>query len=152
MKVLFTNPTHQEMLPCPYFLDTDCRFSDEKCKYSHGETVPFSTLQDYVEPKFEALTIGSRVLAKRPDNLWYRAVVKRMDEGKCTVNFESNKKDTELQFHDVLPLEDNGETSESDESEAESIVASEDVINMSLMNTPSKQALGDWEKYTKVEL
>lgn len=139
------------MLPCPYFLDMDCKFSDEKCKYSHGETVPFTSLQEYVEPKFEALTIGSRVLAKKSDNLWYRAVVKRMDdEGKCTVNFESNKKDTELQLEDVLPLEDGNDSSDSESSEDESIVAREDVINMSLMNTPSQQALGDWEKHTKV--
>lgn len=128
----------------------DCKFSDEKCKYSHGETVSFSSLQDYIEPKFEALSIGSRVLAKQPDNLWYRAIVKRIDEEKLTVNFESNKKDTELQLHDVLPLEDGSVNSDSEQSEDDSIVASEDVINMSLMNTPSEQALGDWEKYTKV--
>lgn len=139
------------MLPCPYFLDMDCKFSDEKCKYSHGETVSFSALEDYIEPKFESLTIGSRVLAKKTDNLWYRAIVKRMDDEKCTVNFELNKKDAELQLHDVLPLEDGGDNSDSDGSDDEdNIVASEDVINMSLMNTPSEQALGDWEKHTKV--
>lgn len=150
VKVFFTNPTHQEMLPCPYFLDMDCKFSDEKCKFSHGETVSFSSLQEYIEPKFEALTIGSRVLAKRSDNLWYRAVIKRMDEGKCTVNFESNKKDSELEMQDVLPLDD-GDNSSTDESEDESAVVSEDVINMSLLNAPGEQALGDWEKYTKVK-
>lgn len=142
------------MLPCPYFLDMECKFSDEKCKYSHGETVSFLSLQEYIEPRFEALSIGSKVLAKRSDNLWYRARVKRMDEGKCTVNFESNKKDSELQLHDVLPLEDtlnSSSESEDDDADSDNIVASEDVINMSLMNTPSEQALGDWEKYTKVK-
>lgn len=152
MKVLFTNPTHQEMLPCPYFLDMECKFSDEKCKYSHGETVLFSSLQEYIEPKFEALTIGSRVLAKRPDNLWHRAIVKRMNEDKCAVSFEQNKKHTELQLHDVLPLEDDGTCSSSEDSgsEEEGILASEDVINMSLLNAAGDQALGGWEKHTKV--
>lgn len=139
------------MLPCPYFLDLDCKFSDEKCKYSHGETVSFSSLQEYIEPKFEALTIGSKVLAKNSDNLWYRAVVKRMDDAKCTVNFESNRKDTEVQLHDVLPLENDGSSSSDESEEDENTIASEDVINMSLMNTPSEKALGDWEKYTKVK-
>lgn len=137
------------MLPCPYYLDMDCKFSDEKCKYSHGETVSLSSLQEYIEPKFDSLTIGSMVLAKKSDNLWYRAVIKKMDAEKCTVNYESNKKDSELQLCDVLPLED-GNNSDSDQmSEDESVVISEDVINMSLMNVPSEQALGDWEKYTK---
>lgn len=30
--VLFTNPTHQEMVPCSYFLDGDCRFDATKCR------------------------------------------------------------------------------------------------------------------------
>lgn len=137
------------MLPCPYFLDTECKFSDEKCNYSHGEVVPFSSLQEYIEPKFEALTVGSRVLAKQPDNLWYRATVARVEAEKCIVNFETNKKETELKLHDVLPLED-GESSSSEDSEDEVVAPSEDVINMSLMNVPCEQALGDWEKYTKV--
>lgn len=74
MKVLFLNPTHKEMLPCPYYFDLerDCNFSDDQCHYSHGELVSFSSLQDYVEPKFELLTVGSIVLAKQDDNLWYR--------------------------------------------------------------------------------
>lgn len=30
VRVLFTHPTHAEMLPCPFFLDGECRFDDEQ--------------------------------------------------------------------------------------------------------------------------
>lgn len=62
------------MLPCPYYFDMekDCHFSEEQCRFSHGELVDYSSLQDYIEPKFENLTVGSEVLAKQSDDLWYR--------------------------------------------------------------------------------
>lgn len=47
VKVMFTNPTHKEMLPCPYYLEGNCKFSDEKCRYSHGESVLLSSLKEY---------------------------------------------------------------------------------------------------------
>lgn len=34
VKVLFTNPTHREMLPCSYYLDGDCRFPADKCRFA----------------------------------------------------------------------------------------------------------------------
>lgn len=148
---MFINPTHQEMLPCPYLLDTDCKFSEDKCRFSHGETVLFSSLKDYVEPNYESVQIGSKILAKNKDKLWHRASVKRLLNGKCIVKFDSNKKDVELDFHDILPLEKEGSDDES-ESESENETNYEDVINMSLVITPASQALGDWEKFTKVKL
>lgn len=47
VRVMFTNPTHKEMLPCPYYLDGECRFDDEKCRFSHGERVFLNSLRDY---------------------------------------------------------------------------------------------------------
>lgn len=32
VKILFTNPTHREMLPCAYYLDGECRFNADKCR------------------------------------------------------------------------------------------------------------------------
>lgn len=146
---MFINPTHREMLPCPYLLDTDCKFSEEQCRFSHGEVVLFSTLKEYIEPNFEFIQVGSKVLAKNSDKLWYRASIKRLMNQKCIVKFESNTKDMELDLHDVLPLEDEVEDNNSDiGSEDENNY--EDVINMSLLITPASQALGDWEKFTKV--
>ncbi|CAG9110754.1 unnamed protein product, partial [Plutella xylostella] len=100
VRVLFTHPTHAEMLPCPYFLDGECRFSDEQCRYSHGAIFPLSSLKEAIEPNFESVKIGSRVLVKlKPPEgedislarkstekylLWHRAVVKSIDEEKRT--------------------------------------------------------------------
>ncbi|KAF5273034.1 hypothetical protein FQR65_LT04776 [Abscondita terminalis] len=146
VKVMFINPTHQEMLPCPYLMDGNCKFEDEKCKYSHGEVVSFSSLQEYADPNFEEITMGSLVLAKQADKLWSRAKVLRIIGDNCIVKFDSNQKDLKLALHEVLPLEGgNAEDNTDDELESDQ----DDIINMSLINTPSSNALGDWEKYTK---
>lgn len=138
------------MLPCPYYLETDCKFSEEQCRYSHGETVAFSDLQEYVEPKFESLAIGSVVLAKQQNKLWYRATVKKIYDERCLVKFDSKYKDAELELHDIWPLEGvDKEDSDEHESDLET-EDREDIINLSLMNAPSSEVLGEWEKHTKV--
>ncbi|CAH1983275.1 unnamed protein product [Acanthoscelides obtectus] len=96
VRVLFTNPTHQEMLPCPFYYDSDCKFSEEDCRFSHGEIVLFSSLQEYVDPQFDLLEIGSSVLAKQENNLWHRALIKHLFDDKCLVRFESNTHDIEV--------------------------------------------------------
>lgn len=30
--VLFTNPIHRNMVPCPYYLEGECRFNHDKCR------------------------------------------------------------------------------------------------------------------------
>ena len=47
VRIMFTNPTHRDMLPCPYYLEGECRFSDEQCHFSHGEVVRFLDLREY---------------------------------------------------------------------------------------------------------
>ncbi|KAJ8947035.1 hypothetical protein NQ318_019927 [Aromia moschata] len=132
VRVLFINPTHQEMLPCPYYYKSECKFSEDKCRFSHGEIVLYSSLQEYVEPKFDLLSTGSTVLAKQSNNLWYRAVIRKLYGEKCLVNNEENVNDYE--------------TSEDDETNADD---KDDVINMSLMVTPPSDKLGDWGKIHK---
>lgn len=41
------HPVCKEMLPCPYFLDGKCKFSDQQCHFSHGEMVLLASLQEY---------------------------------------------------------------------------------------------------------
>lgn len=142
------------MLPCPYYYESECKFSEERCRFSHGELVSYSSLREYVEPKFDQLTIGSPVLAKQENNLWYRAIIKHLYDDKCTVKFECNKKNVELLLEHVFPLE-NTEGDVDGDSEEEKIDEEvendrEDIINMSLLLTPSSEALGGWEQYTKV--
>ena len=36
VRIVFCMPTENKMIPCQFFLDGKCKFSDEKCRYSHG--------------------------------------------------------------------------------------------------------------------
>lgn len=44
---MFVNPIHKKMVPCPYYLEGECKFPDDKCHYSHGELIPFADLKEY---------------------------------------------------------------------------------------------------------
>ncbi|KAF2904803.1 hypothetical protein ILUMI_01368 [Ignelater luminosus] len=149
VKVMFINPTHEEMLPCPYLMDTDCKFTDDKCKYSHGEIVLFSSLQEYIEPDYDSLIIGSKVLAKQSNRLWGRATIRRLFKEKYLVKFDADQNELELELQDILPLFSDSDSKDEDDSVNESDSDGEDIINMSLINVPATQALGDWEQYTK---
>lgn len=143
VRVLFTHPTHAEMLPCPFFLDGECRFDDEQCRYSHGSIVHLSNLKEAIEPDFNGIKVGSRVLLKLkpPDgedtnltkkssekyHLWHRAVVKSVDEENrtCMVKLESGVKTGEkrkcgdeclVNFEEIFPLTVDNSDSDSDES------------------------------------
>ena len=37
VRVVFSHPTSTGMVPCPYYLEGKCRFSDGDCKFSHGK-------------------------------------------------------------------------------------------------------------------
>ena len=37
VRIVFCMPTENKMIPCQFFLDGKCKFSDEKCRYSHGK-------------------------------------------------------------------------------------------------------------------
>lgn len=142
------------MLPCPYYYKSDCKFSDDKCRFSHGEIVLYSSLQEYVEPKFELLSIGSPVLAKQDSNLWYRAVIQKLYDNKCIVKFESSKKSDEVLLEHIFPLDNNeaeiNRNSDVDSENETEYADPEDIINMSLLVTPTNGRVGEWEKYTKV--
>ena len=136
------------MLPCQYYLNTSCKFHEKACRYSHGEIVSYKDLEAFTEPNFELVTIGSKVLAKKSDNLWHRATVKHVHEGKCIVKFDLNSNNMELELADVLPLEEENDANiEKDET-----VPHEDTINTTIVVEPLDEALGSWEKYTKVIL
>ncbi|XP_045512852.1 zinc finger CCCH-type with G patch domain-containing protein isoform X3 [Pieris brassicae] len=144
VRVLFTHPTHTEMLPCPYFLNGECKFDDEKCRYSHGAVVQLSSLKEAIEPHYDTLKVGSRVLLKLkpPDTedvttpkkstekylLWHRGVVTSIDlENRlCTVKPEqrvntgekrkSSNEEYHVQFEEIFPLNNGDDSSDSDGS------------------------------------
>lgn len=92
------------MLPCQFFLSGECKYSDERCYFSHGTQIPLSRLTEFKydspftlnywkwkgknknklclfvficrEPDFNNLKVGSLVLAKSHEGgLWSRAIV-----------------------------------------------------------------------------
>ncbi|XP_072936121.1 zinc finger CCCH-type with G patch domain-containing protein [Epargyreus clarus] len=147
VQILYTHPTHAEMLPCPFYLDGECKFTDEQCRYSHGTTVKLSSLQEAIEPDFESLKVGSRVLLKlKPPKdedisiakkstekyyLWHIGIVRHVDvENKsCLVNLEQGVKSGEkrksmpdeyhVQFEEIFPLssKDDEDTSSDDDDD-----------------------------------
>ncbi|CAB3238501.1 unnamed protein product [Arctia plantaginis] len=144
VRVLFTHPTHAEMLPCPFFLDGECKFSDEQCRYSHGAIVQLSDLKEAIEPDFSALKVGSRILMKMNPpqdedisvtkkstekyHLWHRAVIKSLDPEKkvCLVKLEHGvtgqkrklgSGECTVQIEDIYPL-DNTEDVDSDTNDS----------------------------------
>lgn len=107
IKVMFTNPTHRDMVPCSYFLDGSCKFDSDKCHYSHGEAVLYSELRDYKEPNFQMLQrVKCQVLAKQSDRIWYRGriVASNFDDKTCTVKLEQSNKEISCDFPDILPI------------------------------------------------
>lgn len=56
--VMFTNPTEMDMKPCPYFLEGSCRFSNDKCRFSHGSVVALNSLKEYKYAVFISFNEG----------------------------------------------------------------------------------------------
>lgn len=52
MRVLFTQPLYSAMKPCSFFLEANCKFSEQECKFSHGHVVPLSRLRPFQEPDY----------------------------------------------------------------------------------------------------
>ena len=123
VKVVFMHPTSKQMQPCPYFLEGKCKYSDEKCHFSHGYTVKLNEIQDYrysikiikkdivniivfyfSEPDYNQIVEGCTILAKYKDNLWYQATVQDIVENQYSVKF-SHCDDVELlDLHSVYPI------------------------------------------------
>ncbi|XP_031849475.1 zinc finger CCCH-type with G patch domain-containing protein [Nomia melanderi] len=157
VRVFFLNPTHKEKLPCPYYLNGKCKFSDEDCRFSHGELVLLSSIKEYREPDFQSIKMGSRVLAKQKNQLWHRCVVLKMPEkvgDVFRIKFEASGNIAEVFLQDILPLDDAdlemSDTSEESDSESDSTeYPKEVVIHQSLLTMDNNAPLGNWEKHTR---
>jgi len=61
----------------------------------------------YREPDFHNIKIGSKVLIKQKNNMWYRSIVLKLPEkngDEYRVKFESSGKIVEADLQDLLPL------------------------------------------------
>uniref|UniRef100_A0A182SA81 Zinc finger CCCH-type with G patch domain-containing protein n=1 Tax=Anopheles maculatus TaxID=74869 RepID=A0A182SA81_9DIPT len=163
-KVLFTNPTHREMIPCTYFLEGECRFPDNKCHYSHGEVVRLDELRDYREPQFERLRQkGSRALVKQSSRLWCKGTVLEVDfsEKRCKLRLEEGKREqADVPFEDLLPLDGDApgspresasddDSSEEDEEADDEALRKAQMVEKSLFQPAPDRRLGEWEEHTR---
>ncbi|XP_018347254.1 PREDICTED: zinc finger CCCH-type with G patch domain-containing protein [Trachymyrmex septentrionalis] len=165
-RVFFLNPTHKEMIPCPYFLNGSCKFSDENCHYCHGKIVPFSNLQEYKEPDFHNIKIGSKVLTKQKNNMWYRSIVLKLPEkngDEYRLKFESSGQIVEAGLQDLFPLDDtnlemsntfndsnNGDEDVNNDNELQpNSYINNQLVHKSLLTLQSNEPLGNWEKHTR---
>ncbi|XP_050525690.1 zinc finger CCCH-type with G patch domain-containing protein isoform X2 [Daktulosphaira vitifoliae] len=159
--VLYTNPTCNQMLPCQFFLNGECKYSKEQCYFSHGTKVPLSSLTEFKEPNFEKLKKGSLVLAKTSEGIWARAIILDLvhststNDGICVVRYETKSfGETEVSMQNIYPLEgtDDGDIHESSsDSDDGSNIKMRDsaIVNNVLLSSQPIEALGSWEKHTK---
>ncbi|XP_030562094.1 zinc finger CCCH-type with G patch domain-containing protein [Drosophila novamexicana] len=171
LRVLFTNPTHREMLPCNYYLEGECRFDETRCRYSHGALVPGAAIKDYNAPDFCRLARNCPVLAKLQDRLWHRGRVLCVNfmEQQCRVRLdgqEHKERERDFPFEELFPLiaeeddelsSDSEETNETDGSDAANESDMDDVeaarqarmVELSLFTFKPNERLGAWEQYTR---
>ncbi|XP_071821307.1 zinc finger CCCH-type with G patch domain-containing protein-like [Apostichopus japonicus] len=172
VRVLFCNPTHQSMRPCPFFLDGKCKFDAETCRFSHGYVVSLSELAEFQEPDFRSLEAGSKCLARYDeDQLWYPAAIDSIEKEfeSYKVEFESYGNSVILGLDEILPRASHLESSsDEDDRDDETESLQEDVnlpstsrglpdsrhgdpegVPTTCWNTTPGVALGQWEEHTR---
>lgn len=171
LRVLYTNPTHREMLPCNYFLEGECRFDETRCRYSHGALVPGAAVKGYHKPDFHRLARNCPVLAKLQDRLWHRGRVICVNfvEQQCRVRLdgqEHKERERDFPFEDLFPLitgddgeltSDSSDSNESNDSERDNDSDVDDIeaaqkarmVELSLFTFKPTEKLGAWEQYTR---
>ncbi|XP_066294320.1 zinc finger CCCH-type with G patch domain-containing protein-like [Branchiostoma lanceolatum] len=160
VRVIFCNPITNSMLPCSYFLEGKCRFSEEDCRFSHGNLVAVSDLRQYKELDFSILEEGSQCLAKYRNGLWYPATVKSFQEDGYKVQYSSYQETAVLGAESIYPIDVFSASSSSDsesengDSSASARLQQEDAEEdegARYVWTPSGAtcALGEWEAHTK---
>ncbi|XP_050438487.1 zinc finger CCCH-type with G patch domain-containing protein-like isoform X2 [Adelges cooleyi] len=163
--VLYLNPTSNPMVPCKYWVDGECMYSDQDCKFSHGTQVPLTSITNYIEPNFEHLRIGSLVLANTYKGcLWSKAVVLDIEygtsikDGTCLVRYNTiGLGVARVPMHDIYPginkYDEYCHTNYLDYNNMGKIVARNEATENKVLQKRTKlgssESLGDWEKYTK---
>lgn len=170
VKVLYSQPTSTQMLTCRFFLSGHCKYSEDKCRFSHGKVIPVSEIKEYRDPNYDALVPGSRVLVQHSSDLWTNATVQDIleDRSAFCIKYDKNKEIAEVTAMQLVPLccEDSMEqNSDDDYDDAERLKKPEFIKDTnpdssddeSQIFIPSANwyqnslscRLGEWEKYTK---
>ncbi|CAJ0602633.1 unnamed protein product [Cylicocyclus nassatus] len=105
-KVLYSHPMLNGMRPCSHFLAGTCRF-DEKCKFSHGEVVRMADMDEYKDPDFNSLTVGSLVLStvNAASPLWEIGRIVAIHKNDIAVRILKSNSEVSTKFDHIVPLE-----------------------------------------------
>ena len=94
VQVVYSHPTQLSMLPCKFYMDGSCKFSSEKCKYSHGQDHNFLDLGEFREPDYSQIKSnreGTQLLALDTScGLWKHATL---------VQYEDDQKVSAIQYN-----------------------------------------------------
>ncbi|VDN06952.1 unnamed protein product [Thelazia callipaeda] len=148
VKVLYGHPLETAMKPCIYFLDDRCNYGDE-CRFSHGEEVLFSALQDYQKLDSSLIKEDSIVLVEKENKLWSSARVVAVDDEKVAVCSLVTGKEIAVDKCKVYPVPQISYSSQDD-------VVGESVPSTSWEEYKQERRgnvtigdIGDWEKHTR---
>ena len=151
VKVFFTHPMNNWMLPCPHYMTGKCRFAD-KCKYSHGYEVTLQDIKPSEPIDYTKISRDSICLAKnKSDGLWYKAIIDGINEEQIVVKYCDSDSVHCVDIEDIIPL---------DETHCESETHFELPLNDSIndesnelpvipWNSSSSAAMAEWESHTK---
>ena len=145
VRLVFSLPTREALVPCQYYLDNRCRRAEADCRWSHGEVRRLGSLSEYREPDHSLLAPGSAVLARGEGGVWARGRVTQLLGEEVMVRLEVGGAEPELRtLEEVWPLEDSQDT-EEEEQEAEAGV--ETFVPHEIGQSGLK--FGEWEHHTR---
>lgn len=152
VKVFFTHPMNNSMLPCPHYLSSKCRYSAEKCKYSHGYEVSLEDIKPFQPKDYSRVGRDLVCLAKNEsDGLWHKAVVDDIRDQRIVVKYCDSDFIDSVDIEDILPLSESDSTVETtcDNSLNNSFNDESDELSVIDWNSSSSEAMAKWEVHTK---
>merc|ERR1719282_98031 len=116
VRLVFSHPTSERLVPCKYYLDGKCRRAEADCRWSHGEVRRLGDLTGYQEPDFTKVVEGGQVMVRGSGGVWTRARVTHiLDTGQLMVKTEVGGSEPELKSEEeIYPLEDSDEDASDD--------------------------------------
>lgn len=146
VRVVFSHPTLEKLVPCKYYLDGKCRRSDD-CRWSHGELRKLGQMSQYEEESQGDVKIGAQVLSKGAGGLWLRGTVKEIVGDEYLIQNDVGGGDPFVKSLEELYLLDSATNDAQEEASAADNSISESFVPHEIGTSGIK--FGEWENYTK---
>ena len=145
VRLVFSLPTREALVPCRYYLDNRCRRAEADCRWSHGEVRRLGSLSEYQEPDHSLLAPGSAVLARGEGGVWARGRVTQLLGEEVLVRLEVGGAEPELRtLEEVWPLEHSEDPEEAEQEEEAGV---ETFVPHEIGQSGLK--FGEWEHHTR---